>query len=126
MDITKNLANLRKENHLTQEQMAEKLQMSKNGYAKLERGESKLNIEHLQHVANVFNIDVIDLLKEDRDFSLLIGDNNGNYANKYYGNQQEIEKLQLIIDHQKELLAQKDKEIELLRKLLESCDGKFD
>lgn len=48
MDIAKNFANLRKEHHLTQEQMAEKLQMSKNGYAKLERGESKLNVEHLQ------------------------------------------------------------------------------
>lgn len=47
MDIAKNLVNLRKEHHLTQEQMAEKLQMSKNGYAKLERGESKLNIKHI-------------------------------------------------------------------------------
>ena len=120
MDIAKNLANLRKEHHFTQEQMAEKLQMSKNGYAKLERGESKLNIEHLQQIANVFNIDIVDLLKEERDFSLLIGDNHGNYANKYYDNAQELEKLQLIIDHQKQLLEQKDKEIELLRRLLDA------
>lgn len=122
MSITKNLANLRKENHLTQEQMAEKLQMSKNGYAKLERGESKLNIEHLQQIANVFNLNIVDLLKEDRDLNLLVGDNNGNYANKYYGNHQEVEKLELIIEHQKELLAQKDKEIGLLRKLLEKSN----
>ncbi|WP_181879706.1 hypothetical protein [Moraxella lacunata] len=51
--------------------------------------------------------------------SLLFGDNNGNYANKYYGNHHEIEKLELIIAHKDELLAQKDREIELLRKLLE-------
>lgn len=126
MDIAKNLANLRKEHHLTQEQMAEKLEMSKNGYAKLERGETKLNIEHLQQIANVFNIDVVDLLKESGDFSFLIGDNsfligdnNSNCNNKYKNNTQEIEKLELIIAHKDELLAQKDKEIELLRKLLE-------
>lgn len=119
MDIAKNLANLRKEHHFTQEQMAEKLQMSKNGYAKLERGESKLNIEHLQQIANVFNIDIADLLKQEKDLNVLFGDNNGNYANKYYSNHHEIEKLELIIIHKDELLAQKDKEIELLRKLLE-------
>lgn len=123
MTAQTNIRQLREQINLTQEQMAEKIGMSKNGYAKIERGETQLKIEKLEQIANIFNVDIIDLLKEDRDFSLLIGDNNGNYANKYYGNQQEIEKLQLIIDHQKELLAQKDKEIELLRKLLESCDG---
>lgn len=126
MTAQTNIRQLREQINLTQEQMAEKIGMSKNGYAKIERGETQLKIEKLEQIANIFNVDIIDLLKEDRDFSLLIGDNNGNYANKYYGNQQEIEKLQLIIDHQKELLAQKDKEIELLRKLLETCDGKFD
>lgn len=128
--MNKNLVNLRKEHRLTQEQMAEKLDMSRNGYAKLERGESKLNIEHLQQIANVFNLDVVELLKENGDFSVLVGDNNGNYANKYYGNQQEIEKLQLIIAHKDELLAhkdkiiaQKDKEIELLRQLLDNMSS---
>lgn len=119
MDITKNLANLRKEKHLTQEQMAEKLGMSKNGYAKLERGESKLNVEHLQHIASTFNIDVLELLTEDKDINLLIGDNNGSYANRYYSDKQEIEKLELMIAHKEELLAQKDKEIALLRQLLD-------
>lgn len=118
MDIAKNLVNLRKEQKLTQEQMADKLDMSKNGYAKLERGESRITVEHLQQIAQVFNIDIAELIKEDKDFNLLFGDNNGNYANKYYGNQQEIEKLELIIQHKDEMLAQKEKEIELLRLLL--------
>lgn len=118
MDIAKNLVNLRKEQKLTQEQMAEKLGMSKNGYAKIERGESRITVEHLQQIAQVFNIDIAELIKEDKDFNLLFGDNNGNYANKYYGNQQEIEKLELIIQHKDEMLVQKDVEIALLRKLL--------
>lgn len=111
MDIAKNLAQLRKDKHLTQEQMAEKLAMSKNGYGKLGRGESKITVEHLQNIANVFNIDIVDLLKEERDFSLLIGDNHGNYANKYYDNAQELEKLQLIIDHKNNYLIKKTKRL---------------
>lgn len=118
MDIAKNLVNLRKEQKLTQEQMAEKLDMSKNGYAKLERGESRITVEHLQQIAQVFNIDIAELIKEDKDFSLWIGDNNYNCANRHYSNQQEIEKLELIIQHKDEMLAQKDVEIALLRKLL--------
>lgn len=99
--------------------MAERMQISKNGYGKLERGESKLTVEHLQNIAQVFNIDVADLLKEDRDFNLLLGDNYTNFQNHYYSNVQEIEKLELIIAHKDELLSQKDKEIDLLRKLLD-------
>lgn len=119
MDITKNLANLRKEKHLSQEQMAERLGMSKNGYAKLECGESKINIEHLQNIAQVFDIDIVELFKKDRDFNLLLGDNNTNYANRYYSDKQEIEQLELMIAHKEKLLAQKDKEIALLRQLLD-------
>lgn len=121
MDIAKNLANLRKDENLTQEQMAEKLHMSKNGYAKLERGESRITVEHLQNIANTFNIDIEKLLKKDRDFNLALGDNNINFQTNYHTSQ-EIEKLQLLIEHQQELLVQKDKQIELLEKLLaKSC-----
>lgn len=122
MSIPQNLQKLRKNHELSQEKMAEMLNMSKNGYGKLERGESRITIEHLQQIAQVFNVDVADLLKEDRDFTLLLGDNHGNYANKYYDNTQEIEKLTMMIAHKDELLVQKDKEIALLRKLLNLND----
>ncbi|WP_211271274.1 hypothetical protein [Moraxella pluranimalium] len=38
---------------------------------------------------------------------------------KHCDNIQKVEKLQLIIGHQKQLLEQKDKESELLRRLLD-------
>ena len=122
MSIPQNLQKLRKNHELSQEKMAEMLNMSKNGYGKLERGESRITVEHLQQIAQVFNVDVADLLKEDRDFTLLLGDNHGNYTNKYYDNTQEIEKLTMMIAHKDELLIQKDKEIALLRKLLNLND----
>ena len=49
--------------------------------------------------------------------------NENATQSNYYGNSgkltSEIEKLNLIIQHQQELLAQKDKEIELLYRLIE-------
>lgn len=122
MSIPQNLQKLRKNHELSQEKMAEMLNMSKNGYGKLERGESRITVEHLQQIAQVFNVDVADLLKEDRDFTLLLGDNYTNCANNYHDNNQEIEKLTMMIAHKDELLIQKDKEIALLRKLLNLND----
>lgn len=119
MTTQTNLRQLRAQKHLTQEQMAEKIGMSKNGYGKIERGETQLKIEKLEQIANIFNVEMNDLLKEKSDVNLLLGDNYSNFQNNYYNQNQEIEKLQLIIEHQQELLAQKDKQIELLEKLLE-------
>lgn len=107
---------------MTQEQMAEKLHLTKNGYAKIERGEITLTVAKLEQIANIFNLEMNELLKERSDVNLLLGDNNHSNFHNYYYNTQEIEKLPLVIKHQKELLSQKDKQIEHLEKLLaKSC-----
>lgn len=122
MTTQTNLRQLRAQKHLTQEQMAEKIGMSKNGYGKIERGETQLKIEKLEQIANIFDVNIQELLQTDKDVNVLLGDNYSNFQNNYYNQNQEIEKLQLIIEYQQELLAQKDKQIELLEKLLEkSC-----
>lgn len=118
MDITKNLAYFRKDNHLTQEQMAEKLGMSKNGYAKLERGESKMTFEHLENIAQAFGIDdgvLFKMLRGGVDICTSHHTDHALYADN----------LKLIIVHKDEtielknqMLAQKDREIELLKELL--------
>ncbi len=103
---------------MTQEQMAEKMHLTKNGYAKIERGQTALTVARLEKISNVFNVEINKFLKEKSNFNLLLGDNNhSNFHNHYY-NTQEIEKLPLVIKHQKELLSQKDKQIGLLEKLL--------
>lgn len=120
MTTQDNIRQLREQLEMTQEQMAEKMHLTKNGYAKIERGETALTVARLEQIANIFNVDMNELLKEKSDFNLLLGDNNhSNFQNHYYNQTQEMEKLQLIIEHQKELLVQKDKEIDLLRKLLD-------
>lgn len=111
---------LREQNNWTQEQMAEKLGITRNGYAKIERGESMPNLERLNDIATLFGIEITELL-ENKNFICQIIDNNSNTIN-YNSNQNliaQIEKLQLSLSYKDELLAQKDKEIELLRKLLD-------
>ncbi|WP_066804738.1 helix-turn-helix domain-containing protein [Moraxella oblonga] len=126
MTTQDNIRQYREKLDMTQEQMAEKLHLTKNGYAKIERGETALTVARLEQIAGIFDIDMSELLKEKSELNLLLGDNNhSNFHNHYYNQTQEIEKLQMTIDYQKELLthkdellAQKDKEIDLLRKLL--------
>lgn len=54
---------LRENSSWTQEEMAEKLGMTRNGYAKIERGESTPNLERLDEIANALGVKVIELLK---------------------------------------------------------------
>lgn len=115
---------LREFNGWTQEQMAELMEISTNGYARLERGESKLKIEHLEKVAQLFKIDVADLMNAtDKGVLFLLSDTENAFGSNYnyYGNDahiHEIEKLKLILQHKDELLAQQKNEIELLKTLV--------
>ncbi|SUO97325.1 helix-turn-helix domain-containing protein [Suttonella ornithocola] len=127
MKPNEKIKNLRELNDWSQEKMAEKMQMSKNGYARLERGESKMSLERLAQIADIFGLDIIELLTKDyeRAIFLVNGQSTAEGNINYYSNnelelfslQSEIEKLKLIITHKNELLAQKDKEIELLKKM---------
>ncbi|HFC6397361.1 TPA: helix-turn-helix domain-containing protein [Neisseria polysaccharea] len=94
--------------------VAEKLNLSTNGYAKIERGETKLNLPRLEQIATIFHVDLMDLLQPgDNGFICQIneGDNNSNisfYASPSNELFSGIEKLKLIISHQKELILHKD------------------
>lgn len=121
------IRSLREQQNWTQEEMAQHIEMSKNGYAKIERGESKVNLERLEKIATVFDMDVVELINHDKGF-VYWGDHNGNNTN-YYGNNEnfiyEIEKLKQTLHHQSiiieknnELLAQKDSEIATLKEMV--------
>ncbi|MCW9732559.1 helix-turn-helix domain-containing protein [Avibacterium sp. 20-15] len=115
----------REANKWTQEEMANRLHMSTNNYAKLERGETKLNLHRLEQIANVFNIDVLELMNSgEKNVTFLMNDHNTNYYGSSDKQIQENEKLQLIINHQKELLLQKDSEINTLKTLVELLQKK--
>ena len=45
--------------------MADLLKMSRSAYGKLERGETRIDIERLKEIAEAFEIDVIDFLEDE-------------------------------------------------------------
>jgi transcriptional regulator with XRE-family HTH domain len=96
----------------TQDEVAEKLELSLNAYGEIERGNSDIRLSRLEQIANLFEVEVIDLLgaTEINTFHFINStgtQNNHNYsANGQMEMQTEIDKLQLM-------LQLKDKEIEL-------------
>lgn len=128
MNINEKIRKLRESNSWSQEQMAERLNMSLNGYAKIERGESKIYLEKLEQIAQVFDIDVVELMQSDgKNICFQIESPLGSV---YQGVGEsallvEVEKLKLALSHTNEkenllnkLLEQKDSEIKALKDLL--------
>ena len=113
-----------------QEDMVTRLSMSTDGYAKLEYGETRLNISRLEQIASVFNVDLKELMAiNERSIICLISEKSQHGRNDYATSQQaltaEINRLQQQLRYQEALGAQKDaliakqaREIETLRTLV--------
>lgn len=121
MKINEKLRQLREENHWSQEEMAERMNMSPSGYAKIERGETKLNLDKLQNIAQIFNIDIIELMNNDgKSVVFHMNGNNGcsdSVANYYQSTNNEV--LVKEIEHLNTLLKEKDKQIQMLEEIVQ-------
>ena len=114
MSVNEKIRTIRETRNWSQEDMAEKMNMSKNGYAKIERGETKLNLHKLDQIANIFNIDVLELIKnDDKNVLFFMNDHNTDYYGSNENLTSEIAQLKLTISHKDELLKQRDLVIEL-------------
>lgn len=124
---------IRTQQKISQEQMAERLDLTPQAYSKMESGKTKLSLDRIQQIAQILNIDVTELIhNNDNGVFLLINENctNENLNNGaiiYHGNQQSIneqelkhdnEKLQLIITHKDEIIEQLKQENALLKQML--------
>ena len=134
MSVNEKIRKFREAKDWSQEQMAEKLNMSLNGYAKIERGESKIYLDKLEQIAQVFDIDVVELMQSyGKNICFQIESPLGSV---YQGGGEtqlliEVERLKLALSHAREkeellnkLLEQKDNEIKALRELLETCSAR--
>ncbi len=125
MKIYKKVRLMREFNGWSQEEMAQRLEMSLNGYTKIERGESDPPISRIEQIAKVFGIELTDLLTLDRKNIIISHSNNqntGNIFSIFVGSKEcehEIEKLNLHIQ-------QKDKEISLLKQQNEDLRAMLD
>lgn len=139
MTIHNTIRLLREAKQWSQEEMAERLHMSVNGYAKIERGETRLLHDKLEQIAKVFNINLSDLIAMNEAGAVFIINEAGSFNaythndahQNYYGNdvvaykqecehQKTINKFQEDIIKQKdELLKQKNDEIAALKEIIE-------
>jgi transcriptional regulator with XRE-family HTH domain len=56
----------RDEKGYTQEFMANRLGISQNSYHKIESGKTKVTVQLLEKVAEIFEVDILKLMQEDR------------------------------------------------------------
>lgn len=125
MNIHEKIRTLRELNNWTQEDMAEKMDIAPNTYARFERGETRLDFNKLQQIAMLFHCKLTDLIDQDKqNLFFQIGDDNHQQQNStHYSSSDTVtienEKLKLIIQHKEELLAQKESELATLKTMLD-------
>jgi transcriptional regulator with XRE-family HTH domain len=110
----------------TQEYLAEKLDMSVNGYGDLERGKNDIKLSKLEQISELLGVDLSELFdkKETNVFNNFgsVQTNQQNWCNihqslDYLQFKHELEKRQIFIDD-------KDKEIALLKRIIELMEVK--
>lgn len=125
MQLNDKVRTLRELNDFSQEDMAAKLGMSTNGYAKIERGVRRLDIPKLEEIATVFGMELLELINFDAEKTMSMIQNSkqsiiyhqinkDSQQNTYFGTNElehQIEKLNLVVAHKDELLAQKEREL---------------
>lgn len=83
MEFNEKLQQLRKEKSMTQEQLAEKLFVSRTAISKWESGKGYPNIDSLKSISKLFSISIDNLLSGEELISLAESENRTN-INKIY------------------------------------------
>jgi transcriptional regulator with XRE-family HTH domain len=111
MKIGNNIKKLRELRNYTQEVMAEKLNMSQNGYSKIERDETDVSFSRLVQISQVLEVNLLDLIAFDGQKMLFnVTNTNNQTATAYLQNDipvilKEVTKVyeSRILDLQKEI-----------------------
>mgnify|MGYP000353102409 CR=1 FL=1 len=117
MKVHEKIRTLREAKNWSQEEMAKRLNMSVNGYSKIERGETKAYIPKMEQIAEVFEVDLLELIPKNGN-NIYLNNNNGSGCN-IIGSPTELafenEKLQLMLEMKDKELAMQQREIGNLR-----------
>jgi transcriptional regulator with XRE-family HTH domain len=108
--VTNNIKKFRELKNLTREHMASQLEMSVSGYGKLERGEVELTVTKLFKLAEIFDVNVAQILNFDATKA---------FANSHRDEVDDGAQKEHVPDHDQYLdkyIALLEKEIERLQK----------
>ena len=64
MELGKKIKNLRKERGVTQQQIADLINMHRSNYSKIENGQRDISVNALNKIAKFFNVSVDNLINE--------------------------------------------------------------
>lgn len=78
MEFYEKLQQLRKQNNLTQEQLAEQLYVSRTAISKWETGKGYPNIESLKGISKLFSVSIDELLSSNELLDLAESENRSN------------------------------------------------
>jgi len=124
MELPQKLKLIRSLKSWTQEDVADKLEISTHAYAKIERGETDVNLSRLQQIAEVMEIELSHLfgLDEKNVFNLTCDNNtqcqkidnnwNVNSPSTEIEYKHKLEKANLIIEQQQKEIDYLTKEID--------------
>jgi|WetSurMetagenome_2_1015567.scaffolds.fasta_scaffold12012_4 transcriptional regulator with XRE-family HTH domain len=127
MKVHENIKFFRQQKRWTQEDLADKLDMSPNGYGDIERGDTDITWSRLEQIAQIFEMDVLDLIGFDEKniFHIKNTRNSGHHWNlaTTTGNQNqssfENEKLQLINTQLEKEITYLKQEVEHLKEIID-------
>lgn len=128
--LRQNIRDIREDRGMTQSEMAEKLNMSETGYAKIERGESGVRVERLWQIAQVLGVNLTDLLPVHSDGGIVFNNSSENFSNSSnfsvaLGNtalEAEITVLREQLALKDEVINSREREILLLQKQIATLE----
>ncbi len=112
---------LRESKGISQAEMAEKLDVDVNTYARIERGETNVLHPKLSKIAEFLNVDVLDLLADDKNV-YLVSESNNNSTSCVIGSSAEIgfeiQKLKSEVKFQQEIMELQKRDIARLEEIV--------
>ena len=120
MKVHEKIKFMRESKGWTQEEMADKLELSVNGYANIERGETDVQISRLEKLADIFGIGLLELLNfGERNVFYLVAENSKNFnqCNNLQSTDSSTDKNAHELEIARLRLQQQEKEIAYLKEI---------
>ncbi len=124
MEVCEKIHFLRQRRKWSQEEMADRLGISVNGYAKIERGETDIPFSRLKQIAKVLEIELAELFNfgEKNVFYVMGNTNNNQFVSsniQHPSTDSSEEKTQFQLEKLYLIVQQQSKEIEYLKEIIQ-------
>lgn len=83
IELANRLIEFRKKHNLSQEQLADKLHVSRQTISKWERSEASPDTDNIIELAKLYNVPIDDLLNCDKDVNKVVDDSKTNQSESY-------------------------------------------